>query len=363
MAHEQRLDTWDHGSHYEQYVGRWSRRVAPSEGFLEAARENLGGRVALHQGSATSIPLGDATVDVVVSGLVLNFVPDPRAALTELARVTRKGGAIAAYVWDYAGKMELIRYFWDAVAELNPCDANMDEGARFPLCRPEALEKLFADAGLGRVEVTSIDIPTTFASFDDYWQPFLGGQGPAPAYAMSLDETARARLRDCLRERIPSAANGSISLTARAWAVRGTAETNRSTEPIPKECLMEVRNNPDPELNQLVRTSAVEWAPLDEPGVSGVSVKVLRLDALAGRAPTILLKFDPGATYPAHIHPGGEEIFVLEGEIRLGKDRLGAGDYLYTAPGNIHAVQSESGCIILVSVPEEVEKLPRRDQR
>ena len=123
---------------------------------------------------------------------------------------------------------------------------------------------------------------------------------------------------------------------------------------------MEVKIKPDPKLNQLVRSHAIEWQPLDEPGVIGVYVKVLRFDPSAGRAPTILLKFDPGATYPGHIHPGGEEIFVLEGDIRLGKDRLHAGDYLYTAPGNIHAVQSEAGCVVLVSVPQEVEKLKRK---
>lgn len=255
-------DNWESGSPYEQYVGRWSRRVAPpflawldippgrkwldvgcgtgalcaaivdrcspslvtgvepSEGFLKTARENLAGRAVLSQGSATAIPLGDAAVDVVVSGLVLNFIPDPRAALAEMARVTVEGGTIAAYVWDYAGKMDLMRLFWDTAVGLDPGAAKLDEGARFPLCRPEALEKLFAGAGLKNTEVRPIDIATQFTSFDDYWRPFLGGQGPAPAYAMSLDETARARLRDGIRERLPIEANGSISLNARAWATR-----------------------------------------------------------------------------------------------------------------------------------------------
>ena len=264
MDDKQVSDTWERGSPYEQYVGRWSRRIAlpflswlsipagrrwldvgcgtgalcaaivdrcspssvagvePSEGFLKTAKENLAGRATLYQGSATAIPLGDASVNVVVSGLVLNFLPDQRAALAEMARVTGKGGTIAAYVWDYAEKMEIMRFFWDAVVELDPDAAKMDEGIRFPLCRPEALEKLFAGAGLEGVEVKPIDIPTSFATFDDYWQPFLGGQGPAPAYAISLDETARARLRDRIRERIPISANGSISLTARAWATRAT---------------------------------------------------------------------------------------------------------------------------------------------
>jgi len=262
VVQEHVSDTWERGSPYEQYVGRWSRRVAPpflswlsvpadrswldvgcgtgalcaaivdrcfpsavagvepSEGFLTTAKRNLADQVVLHQGTATAIPLGDASVDVVVSALVLNFIPDQRSALLEMARVTRNGGTIAAYVWDYAGKMELMRVFWDAAVELNPSAANMDEGVRFPMCRPEPLKKLFAGAGLQGVEVKPIDIPTLFANFDEYWQPFLGGQGPAPAYAMSLDETARACLRDRIRKRLPTATNGSISLTARAWAVR-----------------------------------------------------------------------------------------------------------------------------------------------
>ena len=258
-------DTWERGSPYEQYVGRWSRQVAPlflswldvpagrrwldvgcgtgalcaaildrcfptsvagvepSEGFLKTAKDNLAGRAQLHAGSATAIPLGDASVDVVVSGLVLNFVPDQPAAIREMARMTGPGGTIAAYVWDYAGKMELMRVFWDAAAALDPQAAKLDEGVRFPLCRPEALDALFAGAGLNGVAVKPIDLPTPFADFDDYWRPFLGGQGPAPAYTMSLDETARSRLRERIRERLPTAADGSISLTARAWAVRAQA--------------------------------------------------------------------------------------------------------------------------------------------
>lgn len=265
MDYEHVSDTWERGNPYEQYIGRWSRRVAPpflswldipggrrwldvgcgtgalcaaivdrcspvsvvgvepSGGFLETAAENLAGRATLLPGSATAIPLADGVVDVVVSGLVLNFVGDPQAALREMARVAGSAGVIAAYVWDYAGKMELMRYFWDAAAALDPQAAKLDEGVRFPLCRPDALEKLFAGAGLQGVALQSIDVPTPFSNFDDYWRPFLGGQGPAPAYAMSLGDAARERLRDLLRRRIPAAADGSIALTARAWAVRATA--------------------------------------------------------------------------------------------------------------------------------------------
>jgi SAM-dependent methyltransferase len=256
-------DTWEQGSPYERYVGRWSRRIAPpflawvgaparrrwldlgcgtgvlcaaildqcapatvtgvepSTGFLATARANLGGRAAFKEGSATAIPLGDAAVDAVVSGLVLNFVAEPRAAMAEMIRVTAPGGTIAAYVWDYAGKMELMRIFWDAAVALDPRATEFDEGVRFSLCRPEALSALFAEAGLADVRTTTIDIDTPFASFDDYWLPFEGGQGPAPAYAMSLDEAARMRLRERIRERMPIGADGTIALTARAWAARG----------------------------------------------------------------------------------------------------------------------------------------------
>jgi SAM-dependent methyltransferase len=255
-------DTWERGDPYEQYVGRWSRQVAPqflswlnippgrrwldvgcgtgalsaaildrcaplsviavepSEGFLDKAKEQLRNRVLLRPGSAAEIPLDDRSVDVTVSGLVLNFVPDGRAALSEMARVTAPGGTIAAYVWDYSEKMELMRYFWDAAVELDPEAAKLDEGVRFPVCRPEALTELFASAGLRDVQATAIDVATTFADFEDYWRPFLGGQGPAPAYVMALDDTARARLAERIRGRLPIQTEGSISLIARAWAVR-----------------------------------------------------------------------------------------------------------------------------------------------
>jgi len=195
--------------------------VEPSEGFLETARATLRGRAVLLRGSATAIPLGDADADAVVSALLLNFLPDPPRALAEMMRVAAPGGVVAAYVWDYAEKMEMMRAFWDAAVEVTPAAAPVDEAVRFPLCRPEGLVGQFSAAGLTRVEVTPIDIATRFTSFDDYWRPFLGGQGPAPAYAVSLDEDARARLRDRIRERLPFGADGSISLTARAWAVRG----------------------------------------------------------------------------------------------------------------------------------------------
>lgn len=267
MSGERLSDTWERGDAYERYVGRWSRRVAPkflawldappgkrwldvgcgtgalcaaiadecspasidgvepSEGFLRTAAETLAGRARLQRGTADALPLPNESVDVVVSGLVLNFVPDQVAAVAEMARAASDGGTIGAYVWDYADKMELMRYFWDAAAALDPDAAALDESARFPVCHPEALQALFTSEPLAGAQVTAIDIPTPFASFDDYWQPFLGGQGSAPTYAMSLAEPARLRLRDRLRDRLPVRPDGSIPLIARAWAVRATVRS------------------------------------------------------------------------------------------------------------------------------------------
>jgi quercetin dioxygenase-like cupin family protein len=117
---------------------------------------------------------------------------------------------------------------------------------------------------------------------------------------------------------------------------------------------MEQLTIPATDKAQLLRSGKCDWKPLDEPDVSGIAVKVLRFDNVNQRAPTILLKFDSGASYPAHDHPGGEEVFVLEGEVTFGKHHLEAGDYLYTPPGEKHAVWSRNGCVILLSIPEEV---------
>jgi len=113
--------------------------------------------------------------------------------------------------------------------------------------------------------------------------------------------------------------------------------------------------------NQLVRSRQIEWKPFPEPDAAGVFVKVLYFDKETKRSPTFLLKFEAGATYPAHNHPGGEEIYVVEGDIKLGKDHLQTGDYLYTAPNGKHAVKSENGCIVLVKTPQAVEILKARN--
>ena len=214
------------GALTETVLGRAEPRtvvgVDPSEGFLNTARSRVDDpRATFRIGDARSLPLPDRAFDVVVSGLAINFVPEPDRAAAELARVVKTGGTVAAYVWDYAEGMRMMRYFWDAAAVLDPDGELLDEGHRFPLCRPEALGALWTDAGLVEVTAQAIEIPMVFADFDDFWSPFLGGQGPAPAYTMALPEDRRTALRELLRERLPIAPDGTIPLTARAWAVSG----------------------------------------------------------------------------------------------------------------------------------------------
>jgi SAM-dependent methyltransferase len=256
-------DRWEVGEAYEAYVGRWSRRVAaefvgglgvepggrwldagcgtgalagqvldaaepvtvagadPSLGFLRTARAGLGGTVGLSVADARRLPFDGFSFDAVVGGLMLNFVPQPALAVAEFVRVADLGGTVAAYVWDYADGMQFMRHFWDAAAAVDPASAELDEGRRFPLCTPEPLADLWRGAGLLHVDVRPVEIPTVFADFDDFWQPFLGGQGSAPTYVATLDDARRDALRDALRDTLPAAADGSIPLTARAWAVSG----------------------------------------------------------------------------------------------------------------------------------------------
>ncbi|MDT3686851.1 MAG: methyltransferase domain-containing protein [Pseudorhodoplanes sp.] len=266
MTDTARHDVWAQGEAYERYVGRWSRPVADqflqwlaipsgkdwldigcgtgalsqrilqhndparivgvdsSDGFVAHAEAHVADpRASFRTGDARELPVANDEFDAAVSGLVLNFVPDQQQAVAEMRRATRPSGTVAAYVWDYEQGMELMRRFWDAAIALDPAARGLDEGLRFPLCRPDALNALFAGAGLSDVAVTAIDIPTVFADFDDYWSPFLGGQGPAPGYCMKLPEAGRDALRERLRASLPADGNGNIPLTARAWAVRGTA--------------------------------------------------------------------------------------------------------------------------------------------
>jgi SAM-dependent methyltransferase len=193
-----------------------------SEEYVRFARSRvIDSRAAFEVGDAMRLPVRTDAFDAAISGLALNFVPRPSEMVSEMRRTVREGGTVAAYVWDYAGKMQLLRHFWDVVVSLDPAALELDEGRRFPICEPLLLHNLFQKCDLSNVEAIPIDIETQFRDFDDYWTPFLGGQGPAPSYAMSLPEAARARLRNKLLGALPITTDGSIRLIARAWAVKG----------------------------------------------------------------------------------------------------------------------------------------------
>jgi len=257
---------WRNGDAYERYMGRWSRCVAPrflewlsapagldwidvgcgtgalstailaacapvrvcgvepSPAFVESARVQMGdSRWSSRQASAEALPYADHEFDMAVSGLVLNFVTDRDRALGEMIRVVRPGGTVGAYVWDYAGHMQIARYFFDAAIELDPAAQTADEkGILF--CRPTPLAEMFAAAGLAQVEVRALDFTAAFGSFEDYWAPFLGGTGTAPKYCVSLAPAEQTRLRELLRERLPVGPDGEILLAMRAWAVKGRVE-------------------------------------------------------------------------------------------------------------------------------------------
>jgi SAM-dependent methyltransferase len=257
-------ELWTAGERYEAYVGRWSRLVAcefiewlrlpaqlrwldvgcgtgaltetilacaapaevigidPSEEFVSAASDRVQDKwVKFQIGEARALPQVDSAFDVVVSGLVLNFVPAPATAIAEMRRVVRAGGTVALYVWDYAGEMQMMRHFWHAAIALDPSARPLDEGERFLICKPEHLLALFEDCGIEEPECTILEVPTVFRNFDDLWSPFLGGQGPAPTYLSTLSEGRQARLREHVRARLSIANDGSIHLIARAYAVRG----------------------------------------------------------------------------------------------------------------------------------------------
>ena len=264
---EPTLEHWSDAEAYHRYVGRWSALVARefvawldipagsdwldvgsgagdvtlavlntaepasvqgidlSPGYAAYARQRIADeRAGFEVDDAASLATkADDTFDAVISGLVLNFVPAPASAARSMARVARPGGCVAAYVWDYADQMQFMRYFWDAAIELFPETADLDEAARFSFCNPTGLTRLWESAGLLQVETRAIDIPTIFSGFDDFWSPFLGGQGSAPTFAMSLTESDRAALRNELGARLTYHTDGSIHLIARAWAVRGRA--------------------------------------------------------------------------------------------------------------------------------------------
>lgn len=260
MTETSRHDAWQAGDRYEAYMGRWSRQVAPgfldflgapngadwlevgcgtgalsaailaqcnprsliaidqSEGFLTLACAKVGDqRAEFRVGDAQALAVENASRDVVVSALMLNFVPDRDKALREMQRVTRAGGTIGFYVWDYpGGGIAFMRAFWTAAVALDPAAADLTEDRRFPFCTPDGLTALAKAAGLTDVDCAPIEVPTVFRDFDDYWRPFTLGAGPAPGYCVSLASDARQRLMEKLSDTLPRRADGAIALTARA---------------------------------------------------------------------------------------------------------------------------------------------------
>jgi len=267
MVDASRHDAWQAGDSYDAYMGRWSRQVAPrfldwlhlpaglqwlevgcgtgalssaivtqcqpgtllaidaSEGFLARARTNLPDpRVRFEVGDAQALAAETGSRDVVVSALVLNFVPRRETMLAEMTRVARPGGTVGFYVWDYpGGGVQFMRAFWDAATSLDPGALDLTEGRRFPYCTPEGLIALAKDAGLTSIDCAPIEVPTVFRDFEDYWNPFTLGAGPAPGYCASLDPAARERLKEKLQRTLPRREDGAIPLMVRAWAVKAIA--------------------------------------------------------------------------------------------------------------------------------------------
>lgn len=257
-------DRWIAGDAYESFMGRWSRQIA--DPFLDwlvlpsgldwldvgcgtgALSEAVCGRLQPRSlvgcdlspdfvsfarnavadcpaefvvATADSLPGREGGFDAIVSGLVLNFLPQPLRAVQSMRARLRPGGTLAAYVWDYAQGMEFLRIFWDEAVAVDSSAADLDEARRFPLCQPDRLADLFRRAELEGVATTSFQIHTIFRNFDDFWSPFRAGTGPAPSYVASLEADAQKRLAQRLKQRLPESADGSIRLEAQAFGVQG----------------------------------------------------------------------------------------------------------------------------------------------
>jgi len=258
-------DRWTSGDAYEIWMARWSRLLAPqlldwldvppgarwldlccgtgilSQAIAErcrparvlgldraasqidfARRHRAGPSIEYGVSDAVSLPSADVSFDVCVSGLGLNFISDPAKALAEASRVIRPGGIVAAYVWEYSGQARFLREFWDAAIAVDPAAAEFDQGRRFPLCTPEGLRSAFVAAGFHDIALRPLDILTRFQDFDDYWQPFLLGQGSAPVYLASRTERVRDAIRERVKASLPAEADGTILLGARALAIRAS---------------------------------------------------------------------------------------------------------------------------------------------
>jgi SAM-dependent methyltransferase len=254
---------FDNAAAYELFVGRWSRKVAKqfvdwltvpaqqvwldvgsgtgilstailqqanpakiigvdtSQAFIELAQGNIKDpRAQFQLGDAVDLHV-DINFDVAAAGLVLNFVASPQKAVANMSRLVKTGGLVAAYVWDYADKMEMMRHFWKAAITIDPSAAELDSGKLFTICRPDNLKALFEGEGLHAVEVIAIDIQTVFKDFDDYWQPFVEAQGSVSKYLRGVKPETKEAIRGQLLKQLPIGNDGTIELMARAWAVKG----------------------------------------------------------------------------------------------------------------------------------------------
>lgn len=263
MPEQARHDAWSAGDSYDAYMGRWSRQIAPmfvdwlnaerdldwvevgcgtgalsaqileravpaslvaidpSAGFIAKARAAIPDpRTTFGLGDAQALALPSASADVVVSALVLNFVPDRQKALAEMCRVARSGGTVALYLWDYpGGGVEFMRAFWTAATALDPGARDLTEDKRFPFCTPDSLTAALAEAGLTAIRCQPLTAPTVFRDFEDFWHPFTLGAGPAPGYCTSLPPDHRQKLKESLETTLPRQPDGSIQLKTRAWAL------------------------------------------------------------------------------------------------------------------------------------------------
>jgi ubiquinone/menaquinone biosynthesis C-methylase UbiE len=256
---------FNNASAYNAYVGRWSRAIAPhflawlnvpseqtwldvgvgtgvltqaildqaspkkvvgidlSENFVALARQDIvDARAEFIVGDASSMNFESSEFDAAVSGLVLNFVPSPQHMLQGMKQAVKSGGTVALYVWDYAGRMEIMRQFWEAAITVDPSAAELDSAKQFPICNPDKLRSLFEATDLKKIEVMPIDIQAQFRDFDDFWHPFLAAQGSVSKYLLSLDEAMKTAITTQLRQQLPIQADSSIQLVAGAWAVKAT---------------------------------------------------------------------------------------------------------------------------------------------
>jgi len=194
-----------------------------SADFIKLARQNIADdRASFCLGDAQALQFSTNAFDKSISLLVMNFIPDAKSAVSEMRRVTRAGGTVAAAVWDYGDGMEMLRHLWDEAAAMDVSAVAKHEG-NMPLCRQGELGALWSDEGLVNIEEAGLVIQMEFSSFEDYWLPFLTGPGPSGSYVSKLDASTQSALKGRLREKLTHGREDEpFILSGRVWAVRGT---------------------------------------------------------------------------------------------------------------------------------------------